>query len=1016
MKPDRVVLTFLICLLGLLARGSGSAQRNARSIFQFQHTSWTAKEGAPSGIRDLAQTTDGYLWMATLNGLYRFDGMRFEHYKPSSGQALRSDYVWSLMATADGGLWIGFGDGGADFLKNGRVTSYGTSEGFPSGAVRRFVVDHEGTVWTATFTGLAWLDGSRWQTAGEAQGYPGGSTAALFVDRAGTLWVGKDKTLYFLPRAEKVFQKCVDRKGYIRSIAQTPDGTMWLAEATFGASVIQPVPVRRSGDDRALPQIMGLDSEDRVFVDHAGSLWLGGGEGISRAANPAVIDRNRESKLDNSVFERFVEKDAQPTTRLIEDRDGNIWIASARGLFRFRESNVVPITPLSGPLVAGDEVAVLVPKWDPSPPTGLLVHLHGLTATSEPLNAVPIVAGRGMDGVIWMGGLGIWSYDKGQLVEIPPPEEAEKHPTGFYGIAENHSGLWISIGPGGVYRRANGVWSQYGNLPELPKATASILTTDSKGRAWFGYSSGMVAVVDGDRVRKFTSADGLKIVHIQAINVHGEHVWVGGRDGLALFTKGRFQTLNADGSAELSGISGIVETTNGDLWLNAAPGIIRIPAMEVKRTIEDSSYRVHCELFDSQDGLTATAVQIQPLPSMVESRDGRLWFLMFDGVVQIDPNHLIRNRISPSVSVRSVDSGGMAYAEPGSWNLPLRATSVHIEYTAPNLSVPQRVRFRYKLEGMDDDWQDAGTRREAFYTNLRPGHYRFRVIACNNDGVWNDVGAFVDFTIAPAWFQTVWFEALCVLVAMAIVWSIYALRLRQVTVQIQERLGARMEERERIARELHDTLLQGFQGLMLRFQAVMEEIPESQPARGKMETVLERADEVLFEGRERVSKLRAEAKPGEDLPQAIASCGEELAQNDTARFSMTIVGTPQPLDPIVQDEAYRIGREALANAFAHSNALRIEGEITFDSTRVRLSIRDNGDGIDQEILRSGRKGHWGLSGMRERAEHLGGRLDVWSNPGAGTEVELTLPAKVAYKRGTKRMRWRWIKRAVSGGR
>ena len=225
-----------------------------------------------------------------------------------------------------------------------------------------------------------------------------------------------------------------------------------------------------------------------------------------------------------------------------------------------------------------------------------------------------------------------------------------------------------------------------------------------------------------------------------------------------------------------------------------------------------------------------------------------------------------------------------------------------------------------------------------------------------------------------------------------------------------------MEERERIARELHDTLLQGFQGLMLRFQVVMEDIPENQPTRGKMEKVLERADEVLLEGRERVSKLRAEAKPGEDLPQAIASCGEELAQNYTAGFSMSIVGTPQPLDPIVQDEAYRIGREALANAFAHSNASRIEGEITFDSTRVRLSIRDNGDGIDQEILRSGRTGHWGLSGMRERAEHLGGQLSVWSNPGAGTEVELTLPAKVAYKRGTKRIRWRWIKRAVSGGR
>lgn len=224
-----------------------------------------------------------------------------------------------------------------------------------------------------------------------------------------------------------------------------------------------------------------------------------------------------------------------------------------------------------------------------------------------------------------------------------------------------------------------------------------------------------------------------------------------------------------------------------------------------------------------------------------------------------------------------------------------------------------------------------------------------------------------------------------------------------------------MDERERIARELHDTLLQGFQGLLLRFQAVMEQIPNDQPARHKMEKVLERADEVMFEGRERVSKLRAEAKHGEDLPQVIAACGEDLAQNHAAQFSMAIVGTPQPLDPVVLDEAYRIGREALANAFLHSNALRIEGEITYAATRVRLSIRDDGDGIDERILKFGRARHWGLSGMRERAQNIGGQLNLWSNLGAGTEVELIIPSKFAYQLGAKRQNWQWIERVVSGG-
>jgi len=243
---------------------------------------------------------------------------------------------------------------------------------------------------------------------------------------------------------------------------------------------------------------------------------------------------------------------------------------------------------------------------------------------------------------------------------------------------------------------------------------------------------------------------------------------------------------------------------------------------------------------------------------------------------------------------------------------------------------------------------------------------------------------------------------------------LYLLRLRQATAQVQARLNERMDERERIARELHDTLLQGFQGLMLRFHAVMEQIPANLPARDNMDQVLESADEVLYEGRERVCNLRAEAQHGEDLPGALARCGEELSQNQAARFSMAIVGTPQPLDPVVLDEAYRIGREALVNAFVHSDALRIEGEVAYDFGGVRVSIRDNGSGIDEEILKSGRAGHWGLPGMRERAQNIGGKLNVWSHRDSGTEVELILPARVAYQRGARWLRWKRISRAVRG--
>jgi signal transduction histidine kinase len=393
-----------------------------------------------------------------------------------------------------------------------------------------------------------------------------------------------------------------------------------------------------------------------------------------------------------------------------------------------------------------------------------------------------------------------------------------------------------------------------------------------------------------------------------------------------------------------------------------------------------------------------------------------LWFATSQGPVWLDPQRIPRNVLPPPVSIVSLVAGGRNYDSSTPLELPPRTANVQISYTALSLSIPERVRFRYKLDGLDKDWQEVGTGRVAVYNKLGPGFHRFHVLACNNDGVWNQIGATLDFRIVPAYYQTVWFRVLCAVCGIWLLWLLYLFRLKRATVQIQQRLGAQMEERERIARELHDTLLQGLQGLMLRFQAVMEEIPNNEPARGTMEKVLERADEVMLEGRERVFKLRAEAKHGEDLPQAITACGEDLTQNQTAQFTMDIVGTPQPLDPVVLDEAYRIGREALVNAFEHSNASRIEGEITYESARVRLSIRDNGDGINPGILKSGRTGHWGLSGMRERAQNIGGQLNLWSNPGAGTEVELIIPSEVAYQLGARQQSWKWIKRLVSGGR
>jgi signal transduction histidine kinase len=385
---------------------------------------------------------------------------------------------------------------------------------------------------------------------------------------------------------------------------------------------------------------------------------------------------------------------------------------------------------------------------------------------------------------------------------------------------------------------------------------------------------------------------------------------------------------------------------------------------------------------------------------VAKSADGRLWFVAMISLSVVDPRHLPFNPLAPPVHVEQVTADRRSYdaaTGSGPLRLPARIRDLQIDYTALSLAAPEKVRFRYKLEGRDHDWQDAGTRRQAYYTDLPPAHYRFRVTACSNSGVWNEAGTSLDFSIAPAYYQTAWFRFLAVAVFLAAVAAVYRLRLRQVTQQVRMRMEARLDERERIARDLHDTLLQGVQGLILKVDAVAKRIPAGDPVRRAIEETLDRADEILAEGRDRVRSLRTGTALS-DLPSALERVAREASHDGATRLKSVVEGRPRALDPIVMEEAFAIGREALLNSLAHSRAAEVEMEIAYDPRQLRLRIRDDGRGIDPQILGSGgRADHWGIQGMRERALRIGARIEIWSRPGAGTEIELTVPAATAYR-------------------
>ncbi|HEY8562539.1 MAG TPA: triple tyrosine motif-containing protein [Pyrinomonadaceae bacterium] len=391
-----------------------------------------------------------------------------------------------------------------------------------------------------------------------------------------------------------------------------------------------------------------------------------------------------------------------------------------------------------------------------------------------------------------------------------------------------------------------------------------------------------------------------------------------------------------------------------------------------------------------------------PYPTAIEGTDGRIWFSTSRGIVWIDPRHIFKNPAPPPVLIRSLVADEQTYDPSPSLQLPKGTTRLRIEFTALSLSIPERVRFRYRLEGVDDGWRDsADLKRDADYTNLGPGNYRFRVIASNNDGVWNEEGATLEFSIAPMFYQTLWFRSLVfflsLLLTAFILYLLYRWRVRLVTERLNLGFEERLAERTRIAHELHDTLLQGFFGASMRLQAVSNLLPsKTEKAKENLDDVLDQIDVVLAEGRRAIWDINSSDAAEKDLGQAFTLVGEDLSKTYPANFSLTIEGESRPLQPLVRDQIYRIGREALINAFRHSQATKIELEIEYAPKHLRLVIRDNGCGIQPDVLSAGREGHLGLPGMRNYAEKIEAELKIWSRGESGTEVELIVRQKIAY--------------------
>jgi signal transduction histidine kinase len=702
---------------------------------------------------------------------------------------------------------------------------------------------------------------------------------------------------------------------------------------------------------------------------------------------------------------------------LFEDREGNVWVSTTEGLDRFRELAAATITADQG-LPPGGISSVMAARdgsvWVGATPALSRWHDGQWTVFRTPrdkrVSGLPAGSSslyQDSRGRVWFGGHGGLSYlENDRFIAVGGV------PGGYVDeIAEDRAGnLWIAHRSAGLLRLSPDLevqriaWSELGS----GRPARRIAFDPIRGGLWLGYVAGDVSYVQDGKVHAtYTAANGLGRGIVNQVRVGADGaVWVATEGGLSRLKGGRVMTLSGRNGLPCDTVKWMLY--GDDVWLYLGCGVARIARAELDAWAaagdegKAADRGVRATVFDSSDGIRSERIPGSSSPSAARSRDGKLWFAAAGGVSVLDPRSLPHNALPPPVHIEQVVADRKTYEASSQLRLPPLVRDLQIDYTALSLVAPEKNRFRYKLEGRDRDWQDADNRRQAFYTDLGPGNYRFRVIASNNSGVWNEKGAALDFSVAPAYWQTNWFRALCVAALVVLLWALYRLRLRQVRRQFSATLEARVNERTRIARELHDTLLQSFHGLLLRFQTVVELLP-GRPAEAKklLEGTIDQAAGAITEGRDAVQGLRSSVAESNDLAEALRTLGEQLAAeedgDDRVTLCVEVQGVPRTLHPILRDDVFRIGGEAMRNAFRHAGAKRIEVELRYDAEGLRLRVRDDGKGIAPEVLTlGGREGHFGLHGMRERASLIGGKLTVWSAPDSGTEVELSIPASHAY--------------------
>jgi signal transduction histidine kinase/ligand-binding sensor domain-containing protein len=953
---------------------------------QYIHDKWGSERGLLGGaVYAICQSGDGYLWIGTERGLVRFDGFNFTLIQRPLPDSRPIGPVRELVSDAEGYLWILLDGPHLLLYRDGRFEDAYARFGMQDVAFTAMSRDNMGGLLLSGL-GHATLRyrGGKFETVAHVEEVPG-TVISVTETRDGRIWMGtRDDGLFRVDqgRISNVSRELANSK--VNALLSADNGGLWIG-TDAGMKFWDGTGLAKTGPLSSINRLQIL----AITKDHQANVWVGTNHGLFRITPDGTISPDRDA-------------DGEVTT-VYEDRDGDIWFGGLRGIERLRDGIFTMYSTAQG-LPSENNGPVYVDfegrTWFAPLSGGLYWLKNGRVGriSIDGLDRDVVYSISGGDGEIWVGrqrgGLTMFTKNGDSFVARTYTQADGLAQNSVYSVHRNRDGtVWAATVSAGVSKLKGGKFTNYSMVNGLASNSANSIEEGHDGAMWFATPSGLASFAGGRWMNR-SASDGLPSSDVRSIFEDSRQVlWIATSGGLAFLRSGRVGVPHKLPEPLREDVFGIAEDKRGFLWFATSDHVLQV---DRDRLLTGALDKSDVQSYGTADGLQGVE-GVRRERSVVVGPLGQVWISLNRGLAVADPEILLRYSAPVTVRIESVSAGGTQVNLNDPLKFAASSQSINFNYASTSLSMPELGRFRYKLDGYDQGWSDIVTSRQAIYSHLSPGSYRLRIVASSREGLWNGPETTVPFVIEPAFWQTRWFRALCAAVCALVIVALYRLRMYHLTRQLNVRFQERLAERTRIAQELHDTLLQGFVSASMQLDVAEDQLPDDSPAKPLLRRVLQLMGRVTEEGRNALRGLRTADNDSRDLEMAFLRMRQELAIDEKIGYRVIAHSVRRPLRPAIRDEVYRIGREALVNAFLHARANTVEVEVEYASRYLRIMVRDDGCGIDPQVLDAGRQGHWGLPGMRERSEVIGASLRLRSRIGAGTEVELTVPSAIAFE-------------------